>query len=172
MATTNKITNGNVYLNGVSHFGSIKEATLPSITAIMDENNALGNIGKNEFPAGIDKMDAKIVFNGPYVTSLVSAYDIFTPVLLTIRSSVDQFNASGGLSGRVGLIANMTATFKKSPSPHFEQQKNVDFETELNVTRFQLIIDGVEIVDFDSVAQIYRTGGVDRLANYRNLLGI
>ena len=56
----NKLTNANVYLDGVNLLGRAEEVQLPQIKHKMAEHKALGMVGSAEFFAGIDKMECKI----------------------------------------------------------------------------------------------------------------
>ena len=56
----NKLTNANVYMNGINLLGRAEEVQLPQIKHKMAEHKALGMIGSAEFFAGIDKLECKI----------------------------------------------------------------------------------------------------------------
>ena len=50
----NKLTNANIYLDGVNLLGRAEEVQLPQIKHKMAEHKALGMVGSAEFFAGID----------------------------------------------------------------------------------------------------------------------
>ena len=58
----NKLTNANVYMNGVNLLGRAEEVQLPQIKHKMAEHKALGMVGSAEFFSGIDKL---MVRNAP-----------------------------------------------------------------------------------------------------------
>lgn len=62
----NKLTNANVYMNGINLLGRAEEVQLPQIKHKMAEHKALGMVGSAEFFAGIDKMECKIKWNALY----------------------------------------------------------------------------------------------------------
>ncbi len=166
----NRITNVNVYLNGRSLLGRAEEIDLPEIKAVMAEHKALGMVGKVEFPAGFDKLEAKIKWNSFYPEVLLSAADPFRSVELQCRGSVDAYT-SQGRTAELPLVVMMTAAFKKFSLGKFKQNDNAENETELAVYYVKQMLDGVDIVEFDVLANIFKVGGVDRLAAYRINIG-
>lgn len=167
-----KLTNGNVYIDGISHFGSFEEITLPEIKAIMQEHKALGMIGKMEFPAGFDKLEMKIKWNGPYNSALIASADFYTSKNLMIRGNRETYTAAGGRTLQEPVLCFVQGTFKKFPGLALKQMDNVEAESELAVVSYHLEIGGVEIVHLDFAAHVYRVNGVDQLAAYRKNLGI
>lgn len=167
-----RLTNGNVYLDGKSYFGTIEEITLPDVKAVMSEHKALGMLGKIEFPSGIDKMESKIKWNSIEETAMKKTADFYTAVTLQVRSSLEVYDATSGRSAEKAVVATLRGQFKQIPGLGFKQQDNVEMESMLSVTAYSLEIDGAEIFDIDVVAQVYSVDGVDLLANYRNNLGI
>ena len=71
----NRITNANIYINGVTCLGKAEEVKLPDVNVVMQEHKALGMFGKLNFPAGIDKMEGEIKWNSFYedVAKLMAA---------------------------------------------------------------------------------------------------
>ena len=168
----NRLTNGNVYVDGVSWFGSFEEVTLPDIKAIMSEHKGLGMIGKLEFVAGIDKLEMKIKWNSVYQPAMKASADFYTPHQLTVRASLEQYDATAGRVAQLPVVVNIRGQFKKLPGLGLKQQDNVEAESELTCTAYQMIINGEEVVDLDLIAQVYRVDGVDLMATYRSNLGI
>ena len=56
----NRVTNANIYIEGVNLLGRAEEIKLPDISAMMSEHKALGMFGKVELPSGFDKLDGEI----------------------------------------------------------------------------------------------------------------
>ena len=166
----NKLTNGNVYLNGVSYFGSFKEVTSPNLKGVQVDHNALGMIGKLEFPTGFEKMMAKIAWNGPYPEALIMNSDIYKTVFLQIRGNVEKWDNLGKTDQ--SIIWNITGRFTGTPEMALKQMDNTEPETELTCQTFQLIQNGIEICYLNFLTQEYRVLGVDKTAVYRANLGI
>lgn len=171
--TINKLTNGNIYLNGESYFGAFEEVSLPEVQAVLAEHKALGMIGKPEFPSGIDKMSCKIKWNGVVERALITIGDFYTPCLLQVRASLEKYDAMvQGRYAQAPVVASLRGQFKKLPGLQFKQMDNVEMESDFTVTGYQLKIDGVEIFDIDIIAQVFRVGNIDLMAQYRSNLGI
>ena len=166
----NKLTNGNVYIDGISHFGSFKEVSSPELKAVQAEHNALGMIGKLNFPTGFDKMSLKISWNGTYPEALILNSDIFNTVFLQIRGNVQSWDALGKTDK--SILWNVRGRFTGTPSVELKQQSDAEPSTEMEVQSFELIQNGIEIVFVDFLTQEYRVLGIDKTATYRANLGI
>ena len=81
----NKLTNANVYLNGVNLLGRAEEVQLPQIKHKMAEHKALGMVGSAEFFAGIDKLECKIKWNALYPEVLLAAASPFTAAMIQAK---------------------------------------------------------------------------------------
>ncbi len=162
-----KITQAVVYLEGKSMLGKCETIDLPDLKFIFDEFKALGMIGKMELPTnGIDKLEGKMKMNSLYA-DVARKLTPFKFVQLQARSSVSVFN-SMGRSSEVPLVTFLTASVKNMPLGKYGDHKNVDFEYDLNVTYVKQILDGVEILEYDAMANIFKIGGEDMLADYRS----
>jgi len=168
----NRLTNGNVYVDETNFFGAIEEANLPEVKAVESEHKSLGMIGKVEFPAGIDKMECKIKWNSLSESAMAYSADFYTPRTIMIRSSLEKYDANLGRVAQVPVVATIRGQFKKLPGIAFKQQDNPDMDSDITVTAYNLMVNGVEIVDIDVLAQVYRVYGVDLMLQYRNNLGI
>lgn len=171
MRAINKVTNGNVYLDGVSFMGMAEEVTLPEVAAKMIDHKALGMVGETEFPSGLMKMSAKIKWNAIYPEVMIKTHNVYQSIRLMIRSSVESYEGNSR-TAEVPCVVYLTATPKKTGGLVFKHQDNIETEDEFNVSAYKLEIDGEEIVDIDVMATIWRVNGVDMLAQYRSNLGI
>jgi uncharacterized protein len=165
-----KLTNANVYVNGSSFLGKAAEIDLPKITAVMAEHQALGMVGKIDLPSGFEKMEARIKWNSMYPDAMKRMANPFEMVSLQCRSSLEDYTA-GGRTGEQAVVCFMKAQFKEVPMGNFKQHENVELESQLTVTYVKLEIGGEVIVEFDALANIYKVGGEDILAQYRANIG-
>jgi hypothetical protein len=166
----NKLTNGNIYIDGVSYFGSFKEVTTPELKAVQAEHNAAGMIGKLDFPTGFDKLTLKISWNGPYPAALTMNSDIYNTALLQIRGNVQVWGGLGKTDQPI--IINVTGRFTGTPSLELKQMENTEPSTEFVCQTYQLIQNGLEICYVNFFTQEYRVLGIDKTQQYRNNLGI
>ena len=166
----NQIVNANVYIDGNSFLGKAEEIKVPEVVVSMVEHKALGMVGKVELPSGLDKMESTIKWNSLYPEVLLLAADPFTAVAIMARASLETYTGSGRIE-QVPLVAFMTGTFKKFPLGTYKQHENVEAETGMSVTYIRLNVAGIDIVEVDVLANIYKVGGVDLLAQYRANIG-
>jgi len=167
----NRLTNANIYCDGISFLGKAEEISLPVIKGKMSEHKALGMIGAVEFISGFEKMEGKIKWNSFYEAVLKQAANMYKSVKLQIRANLEKYDASGKIAD-VAVKAFMTAQFKDFPGGNFKQNDNVEAESNLAITQYRLEIGNSEILEIDFMASIYVVDGVDLLANYRSNLGI
>lgn len=164
------VTNANVYVDGVTFIGKAKEIDVPEATYKMVDHEALGMIGMTELFAGIEKMEATIMWNSIYGDAIKKLMNPNQPVLLQARAN-KRISNSSGLVGEVPVVLTMSARPKNAPGFNFKQQENVEAETKLNITAIKLEIDSEIIYDIDLLANIFKVDGVDILAQYKRNIG-
>lgn len=166
-----RITNANVYLDNNSLLGTVEEFTGPEIKQKMTEHKALGLDASLEFRSGTDKMEARLKFNSFYPEVMKKAGNPYKSVKLQIRSASESYQ--GG--DRTSLKANkvfITGQFKNFPTGNYKQHDNIEIELLMTVTRIKHEFDGLEILEYDAMANIHRVNGVDLLAGVRAIWGV
>jgi len=166
----NKLTNANVYMNGINLLGRAEEVQLPQIKHKMAEHKALGMIGSAEFFSGIDKLECKIKWNALYPEVLLAAANPFTSTMIQVRASLETYNGTGRIS-EVPATAFLIGTFKEFPLGTLKPHENAEYETTMAVTYAKLIVDGVEIFEIDVLENIYKVNVVDMLSQYKKNTG-
>ena len=121
---------------------------------------------EQEFPAGLQKMSAKIKWNAIYPEVMKSTHDVYTSLRLMVRANIETYEG-GSRTAQASAVIYLTAIPKKAGGMVFKPSDNVQREDEFNVTAYKLEIDGEEIVDIDTDANIWRVNGVDQLETYR-----
>lgn len=167
----NKVTNANVYLNGRSFLGRAASISLPLIKSIDSDHDALGMFAKVEYAAGIDKMETDIKWNSFYKEVLEQTSDIYTSVPLQVRTHIETYEG-GSRVEETPVVIYLNIRPKEIPLGSFEQQTNVDLTGKFAVTYIKIELDGVNKLEIDAEANIYKVNGADRLAAYRASLGI
>lgn len=162
----NRITNANIYINGNSLLGRAEEIKLPDITPLMTEHKALGMVGKIELPSGFDKLEGEIKWNSYYPEVWGTLNDPFTMVQLQVRSSVDTYGSQGRMS-QVPLVTFLTVLFKKNPMGTFKQNDNAEFSSGFAAYYVRQQIAGLDTIELDVLANIYKVNGVDKLDLFR-----
>lgn len=164
--TIRKITNANVYLNGINLIGKLDEITLPDIKMKMEDFKALGQYAETELPVGIEKMDLKMKWNAFYPEHLLGA-NVTTSTNLIIKANVTEFGHLGR-SQELPFVAVVNGMWKKIPGGQFKPSENVGgVEHEMTVHFMKQFVDGVPIVEVDVFNNILKIGEIDQLANYK-----
>jgi P2 family phage contractile tail tube protein len=171
MADIRKLTNANVYFDGASWSGKVKEVNLPDITSKQAEHNALGMFGVVKTPTGIEPMELEMMWTTILPDVKKKVYDIYTSYTFQVRSSLEEYNASGRAS-EAAYVADFRGRAVNMPSGSFKQHENVEATTKFQIDFYRLEINGEEIIKLDVLNNIYEVDGVDKLATYRANLGI
>lgn len=166
----NKLTNANVYMNGVNLLGRAEEVQLPQIKHKMAEHKALGMVGSAEFFSGIDKLECKIKWNALYPEVLLAAASPFTSSMIQVRASLETYNGTGRIE-EVPATAFIIGTFKEFPLGTIKPHDNAEYETTMSVTYAKLVVDGKEIFEIDVLENIYKVNVVDMLATFKKNIG-
>ena len=166
----NRIVNANIYMDGTNLLGRAEEVKLPDIQAIMNEHKALGMVGKIELPSGFDKLEGEVKWNSLYEEAAKAMANPFKAVQLQCRSSIETYGAQGRIQ-EVSLVTFLTVMFKKNPLGTFKQHDNAEFGSSFAATYIKQVIDGDEVLELDYMANIFRVGGEDMLADYRSNIG-
>jgi uncharacterized protein len=165
-----RVTNANIYLDGNSLLGRAEEIELAWPKAKMVDHKGLGMFGTAEFPAGIDKLEAKVKWSSIY-SEVLQTISIFASHQFQVRASVEQYT-SQGRTAELPFIGLMTAQFKDGGPLRFKQHEQVDFPTTLVVYHCEYYHGGVQYLLYDVLANIYVVNGVDQLAGFRANLGM
>lgn len=169
----NKVFNANVYADGASFYGKADEFTLPTIKVKnADPHAPLGSIGEIDYAAGFEKMDGcKIKWNSYYPEAVKKFSNVYQGIKIQVRFSIEQYTGNTR-TGQLPGVAYLTVRPNDLPGGGFKPKSNVELETNLSCTYYKLEINGVEQVELDFEAMIYKVDGVDLMAQYRANLGI
>ena len=168
--SVNRLTNANVYVDGASQLGKAEEINLPDISFMMSEHKAVGMIGKIELFSGVDKLEASIKWNSFYPDMMKKYANPRGVMKLQVRSSLETYD-SNGLLQEQACVAYLTGYPKNFPAGNYKQHDNVESTSKMTLTAYKLEIGGVEIIDFDAMANVFSVDGVDQFANYRSNIG-
>jgi uncharacterized protein len=169
LINVNRVTNANIYLDGVSLLGRAEEVELAFPKAKMVDHKGLGMYGAAEFPAGIDKLEAKVKWLS-ISTQVLQSISILVSHQFQVRASIDTYT-SQGLISQVPFIGLMTAQFKDGGPLNFKQHEQVDFPTTLTVYHCEYYVNGTQYLLYDVLANMYVVNGVDQLAQFRANIG-
>jgi len=168
--SVNRLTNANIYMDGVNFLGQVEEANLPDVKFMFAEHKALGMVGKVELPSGVDKLEAKLKFNAPYRDAARKLANPYKSVSLQLRGNLETYSAAGKLQ-EVPYVVFLVVTPKNAPMGNFKQHDNVELEVTLNCTYVRQEIDGESVMELDVLANMFKVDGEDMLQNYRANIG-
>lgn len=168
----NRLTNANVYVNGINFLGRAEEIELPKIKHKQTEHKALGMAGSPQFWSGIDKMEAKIKWASLYPDAYPALANPTRVVQLTVRSSLEQYDGTQGRIAQLPVVAELHGCFYEFPMGTFKKHDNVEFDSTMEVYAAKLTVDGQELFEIDVLANVYKVNGEDLLAEYKTNLGI
>ena len=165
----NRIANANIYVDGAGLLGCAEEITCPGVKFKMVDHKGLGMFGTGEYPAGADKLEAKIKWASIYqnVSVLMSP---FVAHQFQVRGDLETYT-SQGRSQEQAYVFLMTAIFKDSGDCVFKQHENADKTSALTVYHAEESIGGVQTFLYDLHANLWIVNGVDQLTQFRANLG-
>jgi len=168
--SVNRLTNANIYMDGIGLLGRAEEIDVAQPRHRMVEHKALGMVGTAEFWAGVEKLEARIKWSSLYPEALIAASSPFTSHSFQVRGDLEQYT-SQGRSAQLPVVYLMTAVFKDAGAFLFRQHDNVSTTSALSVYHSELYVGGAQIHLYDVLANIYIVNGVDQLAQLRANLG-
>nr|BDD46397.1 phage major tail tube protein [bacterium] len=163
-----KILGANVYINGNNLLGQADEVTPPSIKLKMEEHKALGQFIGTEFPTGIEKLEATFKFNS-YYPEILKTSPLKT-VDLQVRANQAIYEGDT-ISSEIEVVHYIRGIFKETNFDAIKQGEQSGVEKQMSVTYSKLVIAGETIHELDAVNNIYKVGGEDVLASYKNNIG-
>lgn len=165
----NRVTNANIYVDGLGLLGRAEEITIPDVKFKMVDHKGLGMFGTAEFPAGADKLEAKIKWASIYseVSILLTP---FTTHQFQIYASIEQYT-SQGRSAQLPYVAMMSGLFKDGGEMTFKQHENVEKTSSIAVYYLEELVSGIQTKLYDVLANIYVSDGEDQLAQFTANIG-
>lgn len=163
------ITKANVYL-GKSLFCIANKVTAPDID--METITITHGLGSYDLNTAFKAMKANINIQGFDKDVFKTISNPFGWLNFTIYGALEEYsNESLVGSEQVKLIIRASSK-KFSLLGELEQQKNLDYPIDFNVSAAKLYIENKEQYVIDNINQIYRIGGVDLLAKVRKDLAL
>lgn len=168
--TINKITNANMYMDGVTLLGLVQEADLPDAAVKMLDHQALGMAAMRQIPSGLEAMEATIRWNCHDLRTARKIMNPFRTANLQLRASLEVYGPAGRTEEQP-VVVYLNGTFKNIPAGNYKQMENVELESRFNVTYIKIEMNGEQVLEVDVDANIWKVAGEDILARYRTNLG-
>lgn len=123
--SVNRITNANIYVDGVGLLGRAEEIEVAQPRHLMIDHKGLGMAGVAEFWAGVAKLESRIKWTSIYPEVELLASSPFSSHSFQVMGSIEQYT-SQGLSAELPLVYLMTGVFKDAGAFTFKPHENVD----------------------------------------------
>ncbi|MGH7226907.1 MAG: phage major tail tube protein [Gemmataceae bacterium] len=91
----NRVTNANVYLDGIGLLGRAEEIEVAKPKHKMIDHKGLGMAGSAEFWAGVDKLEAKIKWASIYPEAEMALNSPFQAHYFQVRSNLETYTSQG-----------------------------------------------------------------------------
>ena len=117
-----------------------------------------------------DGAAGRIKFNSIYPDFVKLAANPFKLRSVIVRASMQVWDQNG-VDGEVPVKAEMRGFFREWDSGNVKKGENAEAEATLSVIYFRLEVDGNEIVEVDTINNIYKVEGEDVLQNYKQNIG-
>jgi P2 family phage contractile tail tube protein len=166
-----RLTNGVLFIDGNCTYAKVEEIMNPEIKAKLVEHKVLGSVGTVKLSSGYDAMEASFKLNGPLDEVNAMSANVKKSHELIFRGSIEGFGGQDITSERP-YVCIWRGTFTNSPGGAQKQHENIEFNYNLSITYYKLMIDGVTLVELDFVNNILKVMGVDLLAKYKANVGL
>lgn len=157
------------FVNGNSYVGEMKEVTLPKLTRQMEKWRSGGMPGGIKLDFGSEEMQSELTAAG-FMAEVLKTWGTMRHdgVLLRFAGSLQSDDAEGVDT----LEVVMRGRFSEIDFGKAEAGKATEVKKKMEVSYYKLSINGEVIFELDPVNMIEIVGGVDRMAETRNALGL
>lgn len=166
----NKLTNGNIYVNETNLIGKFDEIQLPSVKPKMADHDPMGLVGVVSYASKMEKLEGKIKWNSFYKDVYAKFANPYKSLRVMFRSNMEKYVGADRAS-QVPYVVTMNINSMGVPGGNFKAGDNAEFETDFTATYMKIEENGVTVLEFDAVNNIYFVDGVDLLKEYRENIG-
>ncbi|ESQ89984.1 major tail tube protein [Asticcacaulis sp. AC460] len=169
MSLPKKLKNFNVHGNGESYLGQVAEVTIPKIVRKMEGFRGAGMDSEARIDMGGEPMDFEWKPGGLMVPVL---RQIGLPSLTGVQlrfSGAYQDDSSGTWTQAEILV---TGRHEEVDMGTAKGGDNNEWSVKTNVAYYRLSVNGVVEIEYGLLPPIFVVGGVDRLKEMREALGI
>ena len=165
-----KVFNARVYIEGTDFIAKAEEVELPKIRFKFADTKALGIYADSELPTGLDKLEARLKFNSTYPDFIALAADPFTTRTVIVRAPYQVWTQQG-VAKTAPLKAEIRGFFKEWDSGKFKKADSTEAEATMTVHYYKLEIDEQDLIEIDTINNIYKIKGQDILKDYNQSIG-
>lgn len=170
MALPKKVKNFNAFIDGVGYIGRVPEMTLPKLMRKMEEYRGAGMNGPVETDQGMEKMEGDITL-AEYSRELLNQFGVTTVDGIPLRFRGAAISDAGDSSTDAIEIV-MRGRFKEIDWGTSKPGDPTAMKLAYTLSYFKYTLNGEDLMEIDMLNLIETVGGVDRLAEQRDALGI
>ena len=169
MSLPKKLKNFNLFNDGHSYMGVVKEITLPKLTTKTEEWRGGGMDIPVDVDMGMEKLSVEWTVGG-YVAQILKQYadQEVGGALLRMTGAIQQ-DDTGDVQA-VELIMRGRHTELELGSA--KAGEDTDFKIVSSLSYYKLTIDGEELIEIDAMNMVKKIAGNDVLEPFRRALGI
>lgn len=173
MLIPEKLTNFKVYggNGGVDLLGST-DVELPAFTPMVEKIMGAGIAGEYDSPVPGHFQSMTVKLKWRVFTS--TALGLLAPIDhgIQLRGAVSIRDTSLGALVTQAVLIQVNGPMKSFGLGNFEVGKPTNAETEIELAKILVKLDGVDVVELDKFNNVFKVGGIDYLADTRLALGI
>jgi len=172
MNTPEVLTNFRLYYDGAKDMMGVVDVTVPDIEPLNASIKGAGILGELTVPILGHVGALAMTINFRTISQDVNLFNMPVPHVIDLRGAMQvQDTASGVRKIKPVRISGQGST-KKTGLGKFAVGEGNDSSVELELSRFSLMIDGMESILIDKLNNIYTVNGVDCLSDVNKALGI
>lgn len=164
------LSNSNLFIGNGDSTGTVKMIEIDNIKSITDKFERLGMLFNKDVPTGYDQMEGKMEFAGPapdFFSANAFAFETTPLTLLGVMIDSSLSNSANNQQYECDLVVRPSEVGVGK----YENQKLTTFERSFKIDSIRIVMAGIEQLAIDTENNIYRVLGVDKWADYRQLLG-
>lgn len=163
------LKNFNLFNDGQSYMGIVNEITPPKLSRKMEEYIAGGMSGPIEIDFGQEKIELDWSTGGLVVDALAQ-YGAQSHNAVQLRFA-GAFEADDtGVVNSVEIVVR--GRHKEIDFGNAKMQDKTEHKFKTTCSYYRLIIDGVDIMEFDFINGVEIIGGIDRKSQIRAAIGV
>jgi len=170
MALPKTIKNFNIFIDGFGYTGRVEEVQLPKLARKMEEYRAGGMSGPVDIDMGLEKLEAEITM-AEISRELLLQFGVcgVDGVLMRFRGAAV---TDDGSCDTTAIEIVMRGRFKEIDMGSVKGGDKTSMKLSASLSRYEYHENDIPLIILDPVNMVEMVGGVDRLAEQRNALGV
>ena len=170
--TPEVLTNFRLYYDGAKDMMGVVDVTVPDIEPLNASLKGAGILGEITVPIIGHIGPLAMTINFRTISQDVNLFNMPIPHVVDLRGAMQVQDTASGVRKIMPVRISGQGSTKKTSFGKFAVGEGNDSSVELELTRFNLMIDGVENILIDKLNNIYVVNGVDCLEGMNKALGL